>query len=161
MEIRPLQIDDLFTISRILGKSSVNAEKLTGSEGAWLRLMESLCEASDDLLAWLADLVGKEVKEFSAMPAAAIYDIVEKLSQQAGFQDFLLWVDILSKPDGHQMLAGAYLILRCKYGIGDGRTPFSHFAQVLREVAESRRKGAADTLAEADEIIALARGRGK
>lgn len=159
MEIRPLQIDDLFTIARMLGKARAKSKKSTSPKEAWRLLTD---EPADDFLAWLADLAGKEVEEFGAMPTAVIFDIVAELAQQEGFQDFLLWTGILCQPGGHEKLVKVCLFLHRKYGLAaDGKTPFSRFAQVLREVVRSRWKEVNDTLVEAEEILALAREKGK
>lgn len=158
MEIRALQIGDLFTISQMLGKAKATGEKLTSPAELWLLLTE---EAADDFLAWVASLAGKEVKEFQTMPAAVLLDIVEKLAEQEGFEDFLSGIRILSQPGGREKLIKLYSVLHRKYGIADGKTPFSRLSQTMRGVIRSRQKALEDAMAEAEEIIALARGEGE
>lgn len=163
MEIRPLQIGDLFTIARMIKKARVDKMPSASNLGeAWLPLAESLfSEAPDDLLAWLADLAGKEVREFEVMPAEGVLDIIKQLASQEDSKDFLFWLLFTLRPGGREKLVKVCDILRRKYGLAADEAPFSDFAQVLRELIESRQKEVEDTLAEAEEILTLARGEGK
>lgn len=98
IEIRELQVKDVFAVTRMLGKitkgarfelaRSLTAKKTNPTELGIALFQSVFTEAEEDLKAWLADLIGKEKTEFEAMPAAAVLDIVEKLIAQEDIRDF-------------------------------------------------------------------------
>lgn len=163
MEIRPLQIGDLFTIARMLEKTRANRVALTSNPvESWILLADSLLSgAPDDFLAWVAGLIGKEVKEFEAMPASTVVDIIKQLASQEDSGVFLFWILFTSRPAGREKLVKVCGILRSKFGLAPDEISFSLYAQALRNWVRSRGEEVADALAEAEEIIALAREKGK
>jgi hypothetical protein len=55
-----------------------------------LSLIQTLClDAEDDVKAWLADLIGTDVKGFEAMPPVVLFDIVEQIARKEDFKGFL------------------------------------------------------------------------
>jgi len=105
MEIRELQVKDVFAVARMLGKitkgarmelASVLADrgkdkkkaKTNPTELGMVLFQSLVTEAEEDMKAWLADLMGKEVAEFETMPPSTILDIVDKLTDQKGIKDF-------------------------------------------------------------------------
>ena len=96
--IRPLQVKDVFSVARMLGKITKGArlqlaglltgKKANPTELGMVLFQSMVTEAEEDLKAWLASLVGKEVAEFETMPATAVLDIVEQLVSQEGIRDF-------------------------------------------------------------------------
>lgn len=100
MEIRELQVKDVFAVARMLGKITKGARLqlaaiLTGKKKAdptevGMVIFQSLVtEAEEDMKTWLADLIGKELADFEVMPATTILDIIEKLLEQEGIKGFL------------------------------------------------------------------------
>lgn len=98
IEVRPLKVKDVFAVARMLGKvtrgarlqlASALTEKKPNYTELGITLFQSLfTEAEEDLKAWLADLMGKKVAEFEAMPATAVLGVVEKLASQEDIKDF-------------------------------------------------------------------------
>jgi len=63
--------------------------KISNPTEVGLVLFQSVfLEAGEDLKEWLATLTGKEVAEFSKLPATAVLDVIEKLAEQEGIRDF-------------------------------------------------------------------------
>lgn len=109
IEIRDLNVKDVFAVARMLGKitkgarlelaRSLTATKTNPTELGIVLFQSVFTEAEEDLKAWLADLASKDIKEFEAMPATAVLDIVEKLIAQEDIRDFFGRVSSLaSKP---------------------------------------------------------------
>lgn len=106
IEIRPLQVKDVFAVAKMLGKvtkgarlqlaSVLTGKKPNPTEVGMVLFQSVFTEAEEDLKAWLADLIGKEVAEFETMPATAVLDIVEKLAQQEGIRDFFAKASLLA-----------------------------------------------------------------
>ena len=98
VEIRTMNVNDVFTVARILGKitKSARMELVAAFKGKkvdptylGMVLIQSLCvEAELELKAWLADVIGKDVEEFGKMPGAVVLDIVEQMMGQADIRDF-------------------------------------------------------------------------
>lgn len=98
MEIRDLNVKDVFAVARMLGKitkgarlqlaSVLTGKKANPTELGMVLFQSLVTEAEEDLKAWLADLIGKEVAEFEVMSATTVLDIVEKLIRQEGIRDF-------------------------------------------------------------------------
>ena len=112
IEIRELQVKDVFTVARMLGKvtkgarfelaRSFTGKKVNPTELGIALFQSIFTDAEEDLKEWLADLVGKtkkiekdgetiavpDVRAFEAMPATAVLDIVEKLIAREDIKDF-------------------------------------------------------------------------
>lgn len=98
IEIRELNVKDVFAVARMLGKitkaareqlaKALTGKKTNPTELGMVLFQSVFTEAEEDLKAWLADLIGKEVAEFETMPATAVLDIIEKLAGQEGIGDF-------------------------------------------------------------------------
>lgn len=99
MEIRPLQVEDVFAVARMLGKvtkgarlqlaSALTGKKTNPTELGMVLFQSLVTDAEEDLKAWLASLAGKELTEFKTMPATAVLDVIEGLFAQEGIRDFL------------------------------------------------------------------------
>jgi hypothetical protein len=102
IKVRELQVKDLFTIAKLLGKIAKGARGellmvITGKSkeispaNLGLTLFQVLfTEAEEDLKKWLADMAGLEsVAKFDVMPATALLDVVKQISEQDGLKDFL------------------------------------------------------------------------
>ena len=98
IEIRELNVKDIFAVARMLGKitkgarmelsSALTGKKKNPTEVGMVIFQSVFLEAEEDLKAWLADLIGKDVVEFEMMPATVLLDVIEKLAQQEGIRDF-------------------------------------------------------------------------
>ena len=118
LEIRPLNVDDVFTVAKMLGKISksaleeiaealtreireegieeveegemeVDAKKGVNPTRLGMVIISSVfLEAEEDLKAWLGDLIGHSAEEFGAMPANTVLDVIEGLVSQEGIRDF-------------------------------------------------------------------------
>jgi hypothetical protein len=97
MVIRPLRVDDVFTVAGMLHKGTkaelAKAVKTDGSAnptelglGFFLSLF---VETREELKAWLADLIGITPEEFSSKPPAALLQVIDLLRAQEDFKDFL------------------------------------------------------------------------
>ncbi len=81
--------------------SAMAGKKVNPTELGIVLFQSVFTEAEDDLKAWLADLIGKKVEEFEAMPATTVLDIVEELIKQEGIRDFFGRALLLAgKPTG-------------------------------------------------------------
>lgn len=101
--IRPLTNRDTKTVARILGK----ALGIQGAQGFMTMVGDDvqvdlfkaigivLSEQSDELMAWLADLIGKTPEQFDEMPPATTPAVIEALKGQEDFKDFLAGVSRL------------------------------------------------------------------
>lgn len=100
MEIRQLQVEDVFAMARMLGKvtkgarlqlaSALTGKKANPTEVGIMLFQSLVTDAEEDLKAWLASLAGKELAEFKTMPATAVLDVVEGLFEQGGIKDFFV-----------------------------------------------------------------------
>jgi len=100
MEIRKLNVKDVFAVARMLGKitkgarlqlaSALAGKKADPTELGMVLFQSLVTETEEDLKAWLAELAGKEVVEFEVMPATAVLDIIDGLIQQEGIKDFFV-----------------------------------------------------------------------
>jgi len=98
IEIRELNVGDVFTVARMLGKitkgarlqlaSVLTGKKVNPTEMGMVLFQSLVTEAEGDLKAWMANLVGKEITEFEAMSATTVLDVIEKLIKQEGIKDF-------------------------------------------------------------------------
>jgi len=99
IEIRELQVKDVFAVARMLGKvtkgariqlaSALTGKKINPTELGMVLFQSLVTEAEEDIKVWLADLAGKEVIEFEIMPAITVLDVIEGLIQKEGIRDFL------------------------------------------------------------------------
>jgi len=107
IEVRLLEVDDVFRVVRMLGKITRRArEELVEllrpdtesglAEGkkadpVMVGLIIFQClftELEEDLKEWMASLVGKSSTEFSKMPAITVLDLIETLAQQEDMRGF-------------------------------------------------------------------------
>ena len=110
IEVRPLEVDDVFQVVKMLGKITRSArEELvellrpdTESELAegveakkadpvMVGLIIFQClftELEEDLKEWMASLVNKSSAEFSKMPAIVVIDLIETLVRQEDVRGF-------------------------------------------------------------------------
>lgn len=98
MKVRELNVEDVFTVARMLGKitkgarlqlaSALSGKKTNPTELGMVLFQSLVTDAEEDLKAWLASLAGKKLAEFKTMAATAVLDIVEELFQQEGIKDF-------------------------------------------------------------------------
>ena len=98
MNIRELQVEDVFAVARMLGKvtkgarmqlaSALTGKRTNPTELGMVLFQSLVTDAEEDLKAWLASLADKELAEFKTMPATAVIDIIEGLFQQEGIKDF-------------------------------------------------------------------------
>lgn len=98
IKVRQLNVEDIFTVARMLGKvtkgarlqlaSAITGKKTNPTEMGMVLFQSLVTDAEEDLKAWLASLAGVEVAEFKTMPATAVLDVVEGLVQQEGIRDF-------------------------------------------------------------------------
>jgi hypothetical protein len=88
MQVRELKVKDVFAITRMLSK--VKLPQRTGDDQAYgiAILLAALRDASDDIMAWMADMVQIKPEEFAELPAVTIIDVVEGIAGQAGAKDF-------------------------------------------------------------------------
>jgi hypothetical protein len=98
VEIRELQVKDIFTVAKILSKVGRAARQelmatAKGEQNAQALGMEIIMtlftEAEEDVKGWLADVAKMKVEDFSAQPPSFLFDVIEALKEQGGFQDFL------------------------------------------------------------------------
>ena len=105
-EIRSLQVNDVFTVARMLGKitkgarlqlaSILTGKKVNPTELGMVLFQSLVTEAEEDLKAWLADLINKNKADFELMPATTILDVIEKLIEQEGIKDFFARASLLA-----------------------------------------------------------------
>ena len=106
MELRQLQVKDVFAVARMLGKitkgarlelvSAFSGKQINPTELGVALLQSIFTEAEDDLKVWLADLASVDKAEFEKMPAVAVLDIVEKLAEQEDIRDFFTRASLLA-----------------------------------------------------------------
>lgn len=97
MEIRELQVNDVFVWVRILNKASkvLRAEIASAAMSNEIMVGISLvlaagAESEAEVKAWLADLCGKEASEFGGMPPGVLLDICETLKGREDVRDFFV-----------------------------------------------------------------------
>lgn len=98
MEIRELKARDVKTLAKMLGKlkpESIDgllgllAEKKADPKKVGLSLFHIIAaDLTDDIYAWLADLIGKTTAELDEMPASAPVGIVKALTKGGDFKSF-------------------------------------------------------------------------
>jgi len=97
MEIRELKARDIKTLAHILGK--LKPESVTNLRAALVSASDVLSagltifhiaasDLTDDVYAWLADLIGASVDEFDEMPFSTPIDIIKGLVNRGDFKDF-------------------------------------------------------------------------
>jgi len=101
MEIRNLQVRDIFTVAKILGKVAKGARSqiimLIANKGnaiapvdLGLTLIQTLCiDAEEDVKAWLADMAGMKVTDFETSNPDVLIDIIEQLATKEDMRSFL------------------------------------------------------------------------
>lgn len=102
MEVRELKAKDTKTLARMLGKlKSVDAIVAAAQDGknpakvAVTIFHAVAADVTDDLYAWMAELVGMEPAEFDETPANTPALIIKKLIDRGDFQSFF---DLASGP---------------------------------------------------------------
>lgn len=98
IEVRELQVRDVFTIARALAKvtkearlelaSMLSAKKSNPTEIGMVLFQSVFTAAEEDLKNWLASMINAKREEFEEMPAMALLDIIEELSKKEGIRDF-------------------------------------------------------------------------
>ena len=101
VEIRGLKTKDVHVIARMLGKVTKGARQelvsaMTAKKGKKVMPMELgmtlfqclAVDAEEDLKAWMASLINKEVAEYEEMPATTVIDIIEQVIALEDFGDF-------------------------------------------------------------------------
>ncbi len=98
MEIRELKAKDVRTLAKILGQlkptSIDNLLIILGKKKS--NLMEiglsvfhiAAADLTDDIYAWLADLIGKPIEELDNMPVSTPANIIRELMNRGDFKDF-------------------------------------------------------------------------
>jgi hypothetical protein len=98
MEIRELKAKDVKTLAHILGKlkpSSVSELYMVSQNKnpdllkvgiSVFRIVAA--DLTDDIYAWLADLVGKKVEDLDEMPFNTPIEIIKSLISRGDFKDF-------------------------------------------------------------------------
>ena len=98
MDIRELKARDVKTLAKMLGKLKetsvsdimVALERKGDPMAIGLSLFRVVAaDLTDDIYAWLADLIGKTPVELDEMPASTPVDIVKALVKRGDFGDFL------------------------------------------------------------------------
>ena len=113
IEVRPLTVEDVFTVTRILSKVTKGAreelakalsdkDKPDPTELGIAIFQSIFTDVEEDLKAWFADLIGKSKEELVAMPATTVIDIVEALTKQEGATGFFGRVSQLVSKVGSQ-----------------------------------------------------------
>ena len=100
IEVRPLEVQDVFAVAHLLGKvtkgarmqlaSVLTGKKTNPTEVGMVVFQSIFTEAEQDLKAWMASLIGKEVEEFAKMPATAVLEVIEKLMEAPDIRDFFV-----------------------------------------------------------------------
>ena len=105
IEVRPLQVDDIFTVAGMLSKvtegartelaQAFAAENPNPTELGMALFQTMFVEAKEDLKSWLAGLIGRTQEEFGVMPPTTLIDIIEALIKQEDIVDFFARVSQL------------------------------------------------------------------
>lgn len=100
MEVRKLKAKDIKTLAKMLGKLKTEhvqeisqlfntQKKQTDLIQVGLSLFRIVAaDLTDDIYAWLADLIGKSIEEFDEMPADTPAVIIKELVKRGEFKDF-------------------------------------------------------------------------
>ena len=99
MEVRELKARDVKTIAKLLGKlkpESVEALLTATKKGGSGNMMEAglaifrvvAADLTDDIYAWLADLINKTPAELDEMPAGTPVTIIKTLVERGDFKSF-------------------------------------------------------------------------
>jgi len=98
IKVRELNVDDIFTVARMLGKitkaarldlaKALTAKKPNMTELGMALFQSVFTEAEEDLKAWMADIIGEDKATFGKMPGVTVLDIVGQLLAQEGIRDF-------------------------------------------------------------------------
>lgn len=96
--VRELNVKDIFAVARMLSKvtkgarmqlsSLLTSKKKNPAEVGMVVFQSLFIETEEDLKAWLADLVGRDVADFEVMPAITVLDLIEKLALKEDIRDF-------------------------------------------------------------------------
>ena len=104
IQVRPLIVDDLFAVAKIIAKATSEGMKALASmqdaserEVGMAIVTVGLAHAEKETKAWLADLVGKTPEELSKMPIMTALDIAEQLAEQEDIKVFFTRAKDLAK----------------------------------------------------------------
>ena len=95
--MRNLQINDIFTVAKILSKVSRGAVsqianaadgKVSESELGITLISSLFTEAEVEVKTWLADLMGIPAEDFGQLPAVELLNAVDELRQKEDIKDF-------------------------------------------------------------------------
>jgi len=92
--MRDLAVDDVFTVANIAVKVYSHPSGVVLGLGELdhgslaLSFFTGMMSESGEIKAWLADLQGISVEEFSAMPPTALLDVIEELAERKDIKDF-------------------------------------------------------------------------
>lgn len=115
IEVRNVEVDDVFAIAKMLGKItkgareeiasalSSNMEKTNPTEFALVLFQSLLVEADGDLKRWMADLCGIKLEEFVKLPAEVVIDVIEGLATQEGIKGFFARASLLASRGGKRL----------------------------------------------------------
>ncbi|HHY72703.1 MAG TPA: hypothetical protein GX497_05675 [Bacillus bacterium] len=93
--MRSLKTADIFKMSKILKKMDLKIKLEEGASQAQVgvqliqSILENVHQAEDEVNAFLAELVGLEVKEFSELPIEDMLEIFNLFKEQKGIINFL------------------------------------------------------------------------
>lgn len=107
MEIRRLEVRDVFTVARMLSKvaGGVKSQMMSAMQDRdsinpmelGIDMFTSLfVETEDDMKGWMASLINKEQADFEVMPALTILDLIEGLAKQEDVRAFFIRASSLS-----------------------------------------------------------------
>ena len=103
-KVRPLIVDDLFAVAKIIAKATGEGIKALASmqdaserEVGMAIVTVGVAHAEKETKAWLADLVGKTPEELSKMPIMTAMDIAEQLAEQEDIKVFFTRANALAK----------------------------------------------------------------
>ncbi len=99
IKVRPLVVDDVFTVASMLSKITKIArvelaialkdgKKQNPTELGMVLFQSIFTGAEEELKVWLANLIGKTKDEFVAMPAITVIGVVEALAKHEDILDF-------------------------------------------------------------------------
>lgn len=107
IKVRPLVVDDLFAVAKIIAKATGEGMKALASmqdaserEVGMAIVTVGVAHAEKETKAWLADLIGKTPEELGKMPMTAALDIVEQLAEQEDLRAFFTRASALAKKLG-------------------------------------------------------------
>ena len=99
IKLRELNVGDVFTIARMLGKITKNnrlqilafikGKSKNYAELTLIVIQSLFIDAEEDLKEWLAELAGIDKKEFLSLPAKEVIKVVKQIASMEGIQDFL------------------------------------------------------------------------